>query len=405
MNRKISVTFSDVANKNWNFVGLRELTDFLKTEAKFWEEKAASVSSQNNTSNVHRYLNAHGLLANAANTIESWENNLQSWDENQLNQQLNSIFQNIDLRNGWLWSGHPYVSHFVMCQEKFGTNAAISFIDLIIRNQVTNVNQGDSFKGLVLAYEFLLQDSDLTKRHKSEKASLERLRNILDEKTTELVGKVENFKDNFINWDTEIKNGWQDWLVNTAKDFQSSQDTKKLNFDKYMDECKSQISDLENTYQEKLRLEKPAIYWKNAAKKYGVHGGLWVVALVFTVLLGIVYFSEFYNSWLKGHEIAVNVNTIQGVVIFGSIIAAYAFLIKTLSRLTFSSFHLMRDAEERELLTYLYLSLSKDREISEPSRDIVLQALFSRTETGLLNSESGPTMPSIGELFKHSPKE
>lgn len=53
----------------------------------------------------------------------------------------------------------------------------------------------------------------------------------------------------------------------------------------------------------------------------------------------------------------------------------------------------MRDAEEREQLTYLYLSLTHESEIDKESRDIVLQALFSRSETGLLSQEQGPKMP------------
>ncbi|ESS71841.1 hypothetical protein MGMO_86c00010 [Methyloglobulus morosus KoM1] len=404
MNRKISVAISDVSNKNWPFEGLKELIDFLKAEAKYWEEKRAAISPQNNTSNVHKHLDAHGILSNAVSTIEGWENILDSWDENQLNQQLNNLFQSISLQSSWLWSGHPFSNQFIKCYEIFGENAATAFLDLILRKQASNITNGESFLGSVLAYEFLNQDSNLTKRHISEQASLEHLRSTLDETTTQLIGKVESFTDNFSNWDTEIKNGWQDWLINTAKDFKTSQDTNKEGFNKYMKDCETRVSDLENTYQEKLRLEKPATYWKKAAKKYGFQGGLWFLALVSFVLLGILYFRDLYVSWLGGHEIAMNVNTIQGVVIFGSILAIYAFLVRTLSRLIFSSFHLMRDAEERELLTYLYLSLSKDREIGEASRDIVLQALFSRSETGLLASESGPTMPGIGELFKHSQK-
>ena len=76
--------------------------------------------------------------------------------------------------------------------------------------------------------------------------------------------------------------------------------------------------------------------------------------------------------------------------------AAFAFLARTLSRLTFSSFHLMRDAQERTQLTYVYLSLINEDKIDKSSRDIVLQALFSHTETGLLSGDSAPTMPGLG---------
>ena len=128
------------------------------------------------------------------------------------------------------------------------------------------------------------------------------------------------------------------------------------------------------------------------------------MSLIMSVLLGIVYFSGFFSDWLKGQDVGIHLNTIQGIVIFGTILAVYAFLVRTLSRLTFSSFHLMRDAEEREQLTYLYLSLVNDKKLDENSRDIVLQALFSRSETGLLVSESGPTMPGVGEIIKSAAK-
>lgn len=66
-----------------------------------------------------------------------------------------------------------------------------------------------------------------------------------------------------------------------------------------------------------------------------------------------------------------------------------------LSRLAFSSFHLQRDAEERQQLTYVYLALSNETHADEESGKIILQALFSRAETGLLASESEPTMPGL----------
>src|SRR5690606_31936568 len=140
------------------------------------------------------------------------------------------------------------------------------------------------------------------------------------------------------------------------------------------------------------------------ARKFGIQRGRWTLALLASILLGFVYFSNFFTAWLQGQETAVQLNAIQGVVIFGTLLATFAFLVRTLSRLAFSSFHLMRDAEEREQLTYLYLSLINGQQIDQDSRDIILQALFSRSETGLLTSESGPTMPGISEIIKDSTK-
>jgi hypothetical protein len=67
----------------------------------------------------------------------------------------------------------------------------------------------------------------------------------------------------------------------------------------------------------------------------------------------------------------------------------------------FSSYHLARDAEERHTLTFFYLALLKDTEVKDEDRNLILQSLFSRVETGLLKDDSSPTMPSdaISKIF------
>ena len=59
-----------------------------------------------------------------------------------------------------------------------------------------------------------------------------------------------------------------------------------------------------------------------------------------------------------------------------------------------SSFHLARDAEERHTLTFFYLALLKDTEVKDKDRELILQSLFSRADTGLLKEDSSPTMPN-----------
>lgn len=66
----------------------------------------------------------------------------------------------------------------------------------------------------------------------------------------------------------------------------------------------------------------------------------------------------------------------------------------------FSSFHLARDAEERHTLTFFYLALSKDSQVGDDDRKMILQALFSRTETGLLKEDSSPTLPTNDVINK-----
>ena len=400
MYRKINIQFSDITNKSFKFEGLRELVKFLKSEVEFWEEQRTSVGDKRRQ--IHGALAFYSTFEGAINTIESWSTEIESWDDSQLMQQIANLNQRSlsHASSSWLWSSHPFVQPFIECHREYDIAAAEAFLNYVIKKQTGNLNTYSTFLGAMLGYEFVNQDSDLVKRRNGEKRSLVHLRNQLEETTKNLTGEVEKFKDSFNSWEIESREGWSDWLNQSEKEHDTQQAEHKDEFIAFMDGCRTRISDLENTYQEKLRLEKPAKYWKDAARKFGIQGGLWSLTLLASVLLGIVYFSDFFADWLTGQHLSIQINTVQGIVIFGTVLAIYAFMVKTLSRLTFSSFHLMRDAEEREQLTYLYLSLINDKKIDESSRDIVLQALFSRSETGLLVAESGPTMPGAGEIMK-----
>lgn len=405
MNRKIRVSFTDLAGKSLKFEGFRELADFLESEARFWKEKYELLNKTKN--NVHPALSFHTNFIQADSTIKGWSAQLEDWDEAQLHQQINSLISQFfrHINSHWLWSGHPFVATFIESHDQHGHEVATAFLDYVAKKHISNINTSNGFLGVMIGYEFINQDSDLLKRRNSEKVSLGHLRTRLEETTTKLTGEVENFKTDISSWDSKTRDDWSTFLENASIDDSSQKGLRSEEFSRYITECKNNITSLENTYKEKLRLEMPAQYWKSAARKFGIQGGLWFLALTASVLLGIYYFSEFFNNWLQGQKLAVQLNSIQGIVIFGTILTTYAFFVRTISRVTFSSLHLMRDAEEREQLTYLYLSLVNDKKIDEDSRNIVLQALFSRSETGLLASETGPTMPGVNEIINSSLKQ
>ncbi|EJG1066426.1 hypothetical protein C4G47_RS19150 [Vibrio parahaemolyticus O1] len=158
------------------------------------------------------------------------------------------------------------------------------------------------------------------------------------------------------------------------------------------------LSELEATYQEHLKLEKPAEYWSKSAKKYDDSSSLWFGVLVLLILVGVAGFAHFYSLYLSGQDTGVTLDTVKGIVLFVSGITIYGFLIRVVSRMLMSATHLKRDSEERAQLTYFYLALIKDGAIDEKSREIVIQSLFSRTETGLITGDSSPTMPAMDVL-------
>ena len=81
------------------------------------------------------------------------------------------------------------------------------------------------------------------------------------------------------------------------------------------------------------------------------------------------------------------------------LIGVAIYSLRIIFRLSISSYHLSRDARERHRLTKFYHAMKEAELIREEERPLVIQALFSRSDTGLLK-DSTPEMPTpVGEMI------
>lgn len=256
----------------------------------------------------------------------------------------------------------------------------------------------EEFTGAIMAYEFIHKDkSEITKRRTAEKASISKLRNdfqsYISDSEAVLISHLNKSKeelDKYINQFEELRTSkeaqFEVWFQDTQNGFQD--------FDS---NAKQEMQDLESVFQEKLRLEKPAKYWSERAKKLKSEAkwSIWIMVGLIIAAAG----SLFCLLWLTPEGVFLNfikdpVQSIKWSLIFITFLSFIAFGIKVLSKISFSSFHLARDAEEREQLAYVYLALLKDNDVTDSDRNLILQSLFSRADTGLLKDDSSPTMPS-----------
>ena len=402
--RNIKITLTDISGFRKEFTNLRSLYDFAQKERDLWKEHSQVIKEKHNVNDAT--VNSFSYLNTLTTNIENWLNELDQLDDNALQQKLNQLRQNVytPLRQHWLWSGSPTVQPYIQCFLEHNPNVAKAFLDLVIRNKVTmNQNNIDAFNGALLGYEFLNQASDITRRRNGEKVSLGHLRNAFADSKDELFSEVSEQKVNFREWESETKE--RSTKLHRVNKKLNARTIRKQNksFDDHLHTWSETISELEKTYEEKLRLKKPAEYWKTAAERYRTQGFIAAVLLGAICVIALVVGVDFFKGWLSAQDLKLKLNTLQGAILFGSIAAVFTFIVRVLAKVTFSSFHLMRDAEEREQLTYLYLSLTHESEIDKESRDIVLQALFSRSETGLLSQEQGPKMP-MAEMMNMATK-
>ncbi|MCF6334647.1 MAG: DUF6161 domain-containing protein [Spirochaetales bacterium] len=96
-------------------------------------------------------------------------------------------------------------------------------------------------------------------------------------------------------------------------------------------------------------------------------------------------------------------NFIRWSVLSALIYSSFFYILRLMVKMTLSSYHLASDVQERPQLTYQYLSLLQANSIEEKDREIILQSLFSRADTGLLKGVSSPTMPDglLGQIVKN----
>lgn len=260
----------------------------------------------------------------------------------------------------------------------------------------TNKNE---LKGYLLAYEFDSKDhTELTQRRNREKASISKIRNSFGDQLTESETQLnEHLSEANKNYNEHVKK-IDELKTQKEKLFDDWFSKSQNEFTKWDEKSNMKIAELESTYREKLKLEAPARYWQSKSTKYYKDGKksknvlLWLVTLLGIFLSLILVFSPewIFIKVFEGNATAI----IRWSIIFIVLISFIAFAVRTIAKVMFSSFHLARDAEERHTLTFFYLALLKDTEVSEDDRKLILQSLFSRVDTGLLKEDSGPTMPN-----------
>lgn len=270
-----------------------------------------------------------------------------------------------------------------------------------------NLNQFSEFSGYLKGYEYANKESVITKKRADEKATITQLRNDflnslpqLEKQLTDHLKnsdeKVLEFADALDHFQMKKEKAVSDWFINSKGEFET-----------FTKDSASTIAELEKTYQEKLKLEAPARYWRKKSEKFYKEGKdartilLCIIAFAAIVLTTLLFTSPdwIFNSFFNGNATAI----IRWSLLFITFLSLIAYAVKAISKVMFSSYHLARDAEERHTLTFFYLALLKESGVKEEERSMIIQALFSRVDTGLLKDDSGPAMPNDLTKFLSKP--
>ncbi|KUJ71663.1 DUF6161 domain-containing protein [Thiomicrospira sp. WB1] len=398
---KYPSNLTDYFGERIEFTTLGELVSFLSSEYKFWFEKLSNIPNQNS-----------GLLSQIKNTslnhikkfIQGAENAVSNEQKTNLISQLQRLYKSelISLGQKWIQRNDTSVDIILEINEKYNNNILDTFLS-ILKNPDQNhpINNSNQLIAFFEYYKFKGYESNgLFDFAKSSEESINQIRSELRESSNQLFESI-RIKHQ------DIDQYFQDQIeqFEKEKESQATQHEKQASgqsskFDGKMEEWQQRAKEFEEEYKEKLRFKGPAQYWQQAANTHIFWSMTWGTFLLMIIVFGLMEISVFFKIWLQGKELPVQLDTLQGAALLLAFASAYAFIISVLAKLTLSSVHLYRDAREREQLTHLYLSLANKTDFDNETRKIVLQSLFSRSDSGLLGKDGGvPVMPVI-DIFK-----
>lgn len=373
------------------FTGVSAIYEFVNQQIKGWEKFEQTLPSE--------FLSCKTYFKNIRAQIISFVENYSPIEDGNLQHYWSTVRNQINAIHTYPLPYNSPQTEFLIKIYNESPNYFPGAYNFIIGINYA-IHTRELFFGAVLAYEFNLKEkTTLIERKKLEQKSISRLKNDFQEylstSEAQLVAHLDEANQKSSAYAIQIdelkdekENEFSDWF----------EDLKTEKWQKWYDEKIAKLEKLEETYETKLKLEKPAKYWQMKSSKYYKQGQdaktilIWTIAII-SLFLGLILILSpdwIFITVFNSNSAAI----IRWSIVFITLITLVAFSVKALTKYMFSSYHLARDAEERHTLTFFYLALLKDTEVKDDDRKLILQSLFSRVETGLLKDDSSPTMPS-----------
>lgn len=347
--------------------------EYIESEIDFWERNDPQ-KKLNSISKANLLTNAKNQFASALNSYKINSAN----SNNLLKQSVSS------LATGVLYSRTKLANKILQILDQ-SSGFIQGFRVGLLDNKTTAVGPfAENFDGYIAALSY--------------RGILKETVQLTQENAGTLVENIRLANENYSSLNATYIKAFKDQEERIKSiHLQTEQKLKELNNEsiKHHEEAKKRFDSLEKTYNEHLKLEASAQYWKETDDEYTKKGRTWLgISIGFTVLIVAVLvvilalipsiFSE-DSHWLDVLKNSAIITVIASVLIY---------LLRIFVKLSMSSFHLSRDAKERNKLCHLFLALTKDGAVTDKERAIVLNALFSRSDTGLLKGDAGPTIPS-----------
>lgn len=200
--------------------------------------------------------------------------------------------------------------------------------------------------------------------------------------------------------DSQIKGKYEETtiLINKHK---NEIDEFKTKINEWKDNKENQINTLEEAYKSKLQLEAPETLWESRAAQYRLKSRWWMFGL-FIFIVGLLvsggYFADEIHDYVQ--EMAKEIPFISKSFIYVALISFLIYIIRIIIKIIISSQHMSMEYEQKAALTRFYQALIQDgKEVDKEEKLIIFNALFRKTDTGLIKSDSSNDTDALLSQF------
>lgn len=194
--------------------------------------------------------------------------------------------------------------------------------------------------------------------------------------------------------------------------------TVKNSFDEIKTQIDSQITEikewkieefeefknLKKAYIEHLSLEAPERLWNQRSNDHKIKTIDWTIVLISVVLL-LIGFSTCFIKNIHKYSIGIinEVPFLSESFILISVISFFIYIIRILVKIVMSHHHLYVEYEQKAAMTRFYQALIKaDTKINEQEKIIIINALFSKVDSGLVKTDGSGDSDALLAIISKS---
>lgn len=190
-------------------------------------------------------------------------------------------------------------------------------------------------------------------------------------------------------------------IVNLFDEHKNEIDEFKTKINEWKDDKEKQIETLEETYKSKLQLEAPETLWESRAEKYREKSERWIwylLAFIVVLLVSGGYFAVKIHDYVQ--EIAKGIPFILKSFVYVALISFLIYIIRIIIKIIISNQHMSMEYEQKAALTRFYQALIQDgKEVDKEEKLIIFNALFRKTDTGLIKSDNSNDADALLSQF------